>query len=108
MEKISIQQFFEADLRAAKIIEAEKIEKSKKLVKLQIDIGEEQRQIIAGIAEEYTPEELVGRTIIVVINLEPAKLMGEESQGMLLAGSLDGKPILATFDQEIPPGTKVK
>jgi methionyl-tRNA synthetase len=108
MEKISIERFFEADIRAAKIVEAEKIEKSKKLVKLQIDLGEEQRQIVAGIAEEYSQEELIGKTILVVVNLEPARLMGEESNGMLLAGSLDGAPILATFDREIPPGTKVK
>ncbi len=108
MEKISIQRFFEADLRAAKIIEAEKIEKSNKLVKLQVDLGEEKRQLVAGIAKEYDPEELVGRTIIVVANLEPAELMGVRSEGMLLAGSLEGKPILATFDKEIPPGTKVK
>lgn len=108
MSKISIEQFFEAELKSAKIIEAERIEKSKKLVKLQLDLGDEHRQIVAGIAEAYSPEDLVGKTIIIVANLEPATLMGEVSEGMLLAGSLEGVPILATFDKEIPPGTKVK
>jgi methionine--tRNA ligase beta chain len=108
MSEISIEQFFEADLRTAKIIEAQRVEKSKKLVKLQIDLGTEQRQIVAGIAEAYAPEELVGRTIIVVANLQPATLMGEVSNGMLLAASIDGVPVLATFEKEVPPGTKVK
>lgn len=108
MSEISIEQFFEADLRSAKIIEAERVEKSKKLIKLQIDLGAEQRQIVAGIAEAYTPEELIGRTIIVVANLQPATLMGEVSNGMLLAASIDGVPVLATFQKEVPPGTKVK
>ena len=108
MSEISIEQFFEADLRSAKIIEAQKVEKSRKLVKLQIDLGTEQRQIVAGIAEAYTPEELIGRTIIVVANLQPATLMGEVSNGMLLAASIDGVPVLATFEKEVPPGIKVK
>jgi len=108
MSEITIEQFFEADLRTARIIEAQRVEKSKKLIKLQIDIGTEQRQIVAGIAEAYTPEELVGKTIIVVTNLQPATLMGEVSNGMLLAASIDGVPVIATFEKEVPPGTKVK
>jgi methionyl-tRNA synthetase len=108
MEQITIEEFFKADIRAAKIIEAEKIKDSKKLIKMQIDIGDEKRQIVAGIAEEYTAEELTGKTILVVVNLKPAKLMGEISNGMLLAASIDGRPILARFDKEVPPGTKVK
>jgi len=108
MSEITIEQFFEADLRTAKIIEAQRVEKSKKLIKLQIDIGTEQRQIVAGIAEAYTPEELIGKTIIVVANLQPATLMGEVSNGMLLAASIDGVPVIATFEKEVPPGTKVK
>jgi methionyl-tRNA synthetase len=108
MSEITIEQFFEADLRTAKIIEAQRVEKSKKLIKLQIDIGTEQRQIVAGIAEAYTPEELVGKTIIVVVNLQPATLMGEVSNGMLLAASIDGVPVIATFEKEVPPGTRVK
>jgi len=108
MSEITIEQFFEADLRTARIIEAQRVEKSKKLIKLQIDTGTEQRQIVAGIAEAYTPEELVGKTIIVVTNLQPATLMGEVSNGMLLAASIDGVPVIATFEKEVPPGTKVK
>jgi methionine--tRNA ligase beta chain len=108
MNEITIEQFFEADLRTARILEAQRVEKSKKLIKLQIDIGTEQRQIVAGIAEVYTPEELVGKNIIVVTNLQPATLMGEVSNGMLLAASIDGVPVLATFEKEVPPGTKVK
>jgi methionine--tRNA ligase beta chain len=108
MSELTIEQFFEADLRTAKIIAAQRVEKSKKLIKLQIDIGTEQRQIVAGIAEAYAPEELVGKTIIVVANLQPATLMGEVSNGMLLAASIDGVPVIATFEKEVPPGTRVK
>jgi methionyl-tRNA synthetase len=84
-EYIKIDDFKKIKLKTAKVIEAEKVPKSKKLLKLQIMVGEEKRQIVAGIAEKYSPEELVGKTIVVVANLEPAKLMGIESQGMLLA-----------------------
>lgn len=108
MSEISIERFFEAELKTAKILEAQRIEKSKKLIKLQVDIGTEQRQIVAGIAEAYSPEELVGKNIIIVANLQPATLMGEVSNGMLLAASIDGVPVLATFEKEVPPGTKVK
>lgn len=108
MSEISIERFFEAELKTAKILEAQRIEKSRKLIKLQVDIGTEQRQIVAGIAEAYSPEELVGKNIIIVANLQPATLMGEVSNGMLLAASIDGVPVLATFEKEVPPGTKVK
>ena len=91
------------DLRVAKVLEAEAVPKSKKLIKLKVDTGRDQRTIVAGIAEAYQPEQLVGRTIVVVANLQPAKLMGIESNGMVLAGSPDGgKPILVAFDQDVP------
>jgi methionyl-tRNA synthetase len=105
---IDITEFGRVELKVAKIIAAEKIEGAKKLLKLQVDLGTEQRQIVAGIAEAYAPETLVGRTIAVVANLKPAKLRGVESQGMLLAASIGDKPVLCTFDQEVPPGTKIK
>jgi methionyl-tRNA synthetase len=105
---ISVDEFFRADLRVARIKVAERVEKSKKLLRLVVDLGGEERQIVAGIAEAYAPESLIGRSVIVVANLKPAKLMGVESQGMLLAASLDGRPILASFEQEVAPGTKVK
>jgi methionyl-tRNA synthetase len=106
--KISIDKFFETQLRVAKVISAERIENADKLLKLQVDLGEEQRQLVAGIALAYEPEALVGKRIIVVANLKPAKLRGVESQGMLLAADLDGRPVLATFDEEIAPGTPVR
>jgi methionyl-tRNA synthetase len=107
-DKIDISDFARVELRAAKITAAEKIAGSKKLVKLQVDLGDEQRQVVAGIAESYAPEALVGRTVVLVANLKPAKLMGVESNGMVLAGSVDGKAVLCTFDAEVAPGTKVK
>ncbi len=107
-DKIDISEFAKVELRAAKITAAEKIEGSKKLVKLQVDLGSESRQVVAGIAESYAPEALVGKTVVLVANLKPAKLMGVESNGMVLAGSIDGKAVLCTFDADVAPGTKVK
>ena len=107
--QITIDDFMKVDLRVAKVLAAEKVASSRKLVKLSIDAGSEQRTLVAGIAEAYEPEQLVGRTIVMVFNLKPAKLMGIESNGMVLAASPDGgKPTLVSFDQEIPPGTKVR
>jgi methionyl-tRNA synthetase len=107
--RISIDDFMKVELRVAKVLEAEAVPKSKKLVKLRIDVGTEQRTIVAGIAEAYTPEQLVGRTIAIVFNLKPAKLMGIESNGMVLAASPEGgKPTLVSFDEPVPPGTRVR
>jgi len=107
--RISIDEFMKVDLRVAKVLEAEAVPKSKKLIKLKVDTGRDQRTIVAGIAEAYQPEQLVGRTIVVVANLQPAKLMGIESNGMVLAGSPDGgKPILVAFDQDVPAGSRVR
>ena len=108
-DRISIDDFMKVDLRVAKVLAAEKVPNSRKLVKLSIDVGTEQRTLVAGIAEAYEPEALVGRTIVMVFNLKPAKLMGIESNGMVLAASPDGgKPTLVGFEQEIPPGTRVR
>ena len=98
--KITIDEFMKVDLRTGKILEAEKVKKSKKLIQLKVDIGTETRQILAGIAESYEPENLIGRTVVIVANLKPAKLMGIESQGMVLAASNDGTILLAGFDKE--------
>jgi len=106
--QITIDEFMKVDLRTAKILEAEKVKKSKKLIKLKVDLGTEQRQVLAGIAEAYEPEQLIGRTVILVANLKPAKLMGLESQGMILAGSDDQTLILGGFDGDLPPGVRVK
>jgi methionyl-tRNA synthetase len=108
-DMISIEDFGRVELRTAKILEAERVPETTRLLKLQVDLGNEKRQLVAGIAESYDPESIVGRTIIVVANLKPARLRGVESQGMLLAAAPEGgTPILATFDTEVPPGTKVR
>ncbi len=106
--QLDIADFAKVELRAAVIKEAEKIAGSKKLIKLQLDLGDETRQVVAGIAESYAPEALVGKRVVLVANLKPAKLMGVESNGMVLAGSVDGKAVLCTFDGDVAPGTKVK
>ncbi len=107
-ELVGVEAFGALDLRTAKVTAAEKIKGSKKLLKLQLDVGGVPRQIVSGIAEAYEPEQLVGRTIIVIANLKPAKLMGVESHGMLLAATVDGKAVLAGFEKEVPTGTRVK
>ena len=108
--RISIDDFFKADLRVAEVVGAEKVEKSKKLMKLRVRIGEEERTLVAGIATAYTAEQLVGRKVVVVANLMPAKLMGIESNGMVLAASLPGtgEPSLLSVDPSVPSGTRVK
>ena len=90
------------------MIAAEKLQGSKRLVKLQVDLGTEKRQVVAGIAESYAPESLVGKKVVIVANLKPAKLMGAESNGMVLAASVGDKAVLCTFDSDVPPGAKVK
>jgi methionyl-tRNA synthetase len=108
MDTISYEDFKKIDLRVAKIIEVERVENSEKLIRLQIDLGEEKRQIVAGIGKFYNPEDLINKQIVVVANLEPRKLMGEESQGMLLAASDEDQISLLIPDQEIPTGSIVK
>jgi methionyl-tRNA synthetase len=107
--QITIDDFMKVDLRVAKVLSAEKVASSRKLVKLTVEAGSEQRTLVAGIAEAYEPEQLVGRTVVMVFNLKPAKLMGIESNGMVLAASPEGgQPMLVGFDQEVPPGTRVR
>ena len=97
------------DLRVAKVLTAERVPKSKKLVKLTLDLGYEQRTLAAGIAEAYEPEALVGRHVVIVANLQPRAIMGIESNGMVLAASPDdGKPMLLAIDGEPTPGTRVR
>ena len=106
---VSIDQFFQAELKVATIVAAEPVPKSNKLLKLAVDVGEgAPRTLVAGIALAYQPEDLVGKQVVVVANLQPAKLMGVESQGMVLAASLDGKPVLLHPDAPVPNGTRVK
>ena len=106
---ISFEQFMGVDLRVAKVLGAEAVPKSKKLLKVTVDVGTQQRTIVAGIAGAYEPDQLVGRTVIIVANLKPAKLMGIESQGMVLAAGPDGEPpTLIACDESVPAGTRVR
>ena len=107
--RIAIEDFMKVELRTAKVLTAEKVEKSKKLLKLTVDVGTEHRTLVAGIAEAYEPEALVGKTVVIVFNLKPAKLMGIESNGMVLAASPDGgKPTVVSFENPPEPGTRVR
>ena len=106
--KITIDHFMTVDLRVGTVELAERVPNSARLLRLIVDIGTEKRQIVAGIADSYPPEELVGKQVIVVCNLQPAVLRGVESQGMLLAADVGGKPKIATFQVPVPPGTRVR
>ena len=106
--QITIDEFMKIQLKTAKVLSAERVPKSEKLLKLQVSLGTEQRQIVAGIGKKYEPEALVGKTIVIVANLKPAKLMGIESQGMVLAAGDSEVRGLATILEEVDPGTKVK
>ena len=105
---ISFEDFEKLDLRVGKIIEAVRVEVSDKLVQLKVDVGEEERQLVAGILTSYGIEDLPGRSIVVVTNLEPRSMMGIESQGMLLAADGAEGPVLLMPDYEVPPGSKVR
>ena len=104
---ITMDDFKKIDLRVAKILEAERVAGTDKLLKLKVTLGLEERQLVAGIAQDYTPEELIGKQLIVVTNLEPAVIRGVESQGMLLAAMSQGRVILVTMDAETEPGSKI-
>jgi methionyl-tRNA synthetase len=109
-EKIAIDDFIKIDLRVAQVKVAEPVKGADKLLRIEVDLGYEQRQILAGIAKYYKPEDLIGRKIIIVANLQPRKMRGLESNGMLLAASLgeEGRPVLASFLEDVPLGAKLK
>jgi methionyl-tRNA synthetase len=108
-EKITIDDFVKVELRVAQVKVAERVKGADKLLRLEVDLGDHTRQIVAGIAEAYNPEALVGRKIVIVANLQPRKLRGLESNGMLLAASTpEGKPVLASFLEDVPVGAKLK
>jgi methionyl-tRNA synthetase len=108
-DRIGIEDFMKVELRVAKVLTAERVDKSKKLLKLSVDVGTEHRTLVAGIAEAYEPDALVGKTVVIVFNLKPAKLMGIESNGMVLAASPDGgAPEVVTFANPPAPGTRVR
>ena len=105
---ISYDDFKKLDLRVAKILKIEKIPGKTKIVKGEIDLGDETRNVIIGGAEFYEPDDLIGKTVIVVANLEPKKMAGIESNAMLLAADINSKPFWLTVGSEVPPGTKIK
>ena len=107
-ERIGIEEFQRLDIRIGKVLSAEKIKGSKKLMRLEVDIGSEIRQIVAGIGEEYDADELEGKAVVVLANIKPAKLMGVESDGMILAADVDGKPVLLKPEKDVMPGAKVR
>src|SRR5207249_5516338 len=107
--RITIDDFAKVELRVAQVKAAEKVKGADKLLRLEVDLGNEVRQIVAGIAEAYSPETLVGRKVVIVANLQPRKLRGLESNGMLLAASLEGgRPVLAGFLEDVPVGARLK
>lgn len=107
MDKITFDDFKKLDLRVAKVLAVEPVEKTDKLLRIQIDLGSEQRQIVAGIAQVYRPEELLGKLLVIVANLEPAVIRGVESNGMLLAASNDNDISVLTLDKATEPGSKI-
>lgn len=106
--EITIDDFAKVDLRTAKVLACEKIKGSDKLLKLQVDLGGEKRQIVSGISKYFTPEEMVGKTVIVAANLKPVRLKGEESQGMILSAERGEKLSLVTIEKELPTGSVIK
>ena len=108
--RIDLDEFKKLQLVTARILAAERVPKSKRLVRMEVDLGSERRQIVAGIATRYEPEALVGRNVVIVANLKPATLMGVESNGMVLAASVGeaGTPVLLDVPADVAPGTKVK
>lgn len=107
-DEITYDDFAKVELKVAKIKEAERVEKSEKLIKLQLEVGDEKRQIVAGIGKAYAPEELIDKEIVIVANLAPKALMGVESHGMLLAAGGGENPVLLTPEKDIESGAKVK
>ena len=108
MSNITYDDFTKLDIRIAKILGTEKIPGKSKIIKGTIDLGEEKREVIIGGAEYYQPEDLVGRTVVVIANLEPRKIAGIESNAMLLAADVNDKPFWLTVSEDVPLGTKIK
>ncbi|MEK7608526.1 MAG: methionine--tRNA ligase subunit beta [Patescibacteria group bacterium] len=109
---MTIDEFKNTELKVGRVLSAERVEGSEKLLKMQVSLGgdpEEIRQILAGIGKAYTPEEMVGKNIIVVVNLDPRTLMGEESRGMMLAATdEEGLPVALTVERDVSPGTEIR
>ena len=106
-EEITIDEFFKTELKVAKVIDCEKVEKSNKLLKLTLSLGDEERTVASGLANYYKPEELIGKKVILVSNLKPAKLCGVVSQGMVLCAEKDGKVVIVSPEVDMPEGSVV-
>jgi methionine--tRNA ligase beta chain len=104
---ITIEELKKLDVRIGKILSAQRIENTDKLIKLEVDLGDEKRQIVTGIAEYFEPKDLEGKQIPIAVNLEPKTFKGVESQGMILAASVEGRPVLLLPEEEVPPGSRV-
>lgn len=105
---INFHDFAKVELKVGTILEAEEVEESEKLIKLKVDLGEETRQILAGVKQWYKPKDFVGKQVIVVANLESRMMMGFKSQGMMLAADTEDGPIFLTVPKTVPPGTKIR
>lgn len=106
---ITFEEFSKLELKVGTVLEAQEVEGSEKLIKLKVDLGEESpRQILAGVKQWYKPEDLVGKQVVVVANLEPRMITGLESQGMMLAADSEEGPVFLTVPKEVPPGTKIR
>ena len=105
---ITYDDFIKLDIRIGAVTAAEKVQGTDKLIRLEIDLGEGTRQVVAGMALTYTPEDFIGRQVPILVNLEPRKLRGIESQGMILAADVGGKPIMLIPEREVPPGSAVR
>jgi len=107
--EITIEEFAKLDIRVGKVLKAERVPGARKLMRLEVDLGEERpRQLVAGLVGSYEPEELVGMSVVVLANLKPRKFMGVLSEGMLLAADVNGRPVLLTVAGEVPPGSRVR
>ncbi len=106
--RITIEDFARVEMRVGQVVEAQKVEGSRKLVKMMVDIGSEVRQVVAGIAEAYDPVALLNRKIVLVVNLKPARIMGIESNGMIVAASDGARPVLVTFTEEVRNGSLLR
>ena len=105
---ISFEEFKKLDIRIGKVLAADRVPGSDKLMRLEVDIGEEKRQLIAGVAQDYGPEDLLGKELPVLVNLEPKTFKGLESQGMILAADADGRPVLLYPEKSVSPGSIIK
>ena len=105
---VTFDDFLKLDIRIGTVPAADKVQGADKLIRLELDMGGEVRQVVAGMAPAYAPEEFIGKQVPLLVNLEPRKLRGIESQGMILAADVDGKPVMLIPDKEVPPGSVVR